>query len=169
MVAVNENWWVRHGSAKIFYIRGGANPQIIHTYTNDPYAGILDDRCPLSFAYATNKLLNCGTTINQISDQQRILSLRRTTKRDTSGCSDGGMNSGGGGNSNGSGRSFLVNFLNLIHAFLVNRCRNDKSYTVSHMLVRQSVCLYAASSFILMLCCLVTSTEANDSPSSMYE
>lgn len=165
MVSANEKRWLRYAAAKRIYILGGVDPQIIQHYTTDPYARILEGQSPMP---PSKKLVNCrGASpgpVNQSSDHQRLCPMS-TRRMSTGSISDSGNSS------NSGGRSFLVNFLNLIHAFLVNRCRNDKSYTVSHTLVRQTVCLYAASSFILMLCCLVTSTEANDSPSpsSMYE
>lgn len=160
-----EQCWLRHGTAKRIYIRGGVDPQIIQNFTNDPYTRILEGQSPMPPS-VQKKLVNCGgaTANHQMSDLQRLCP-KTVANSDRMGV---GSNSNSN-SSNSGGRSFLVNFLNLIHAFLVNRCRNDKSYTVSHTLVRQSVCLYAASSVILMLCCLVTSTEANDSPSSMYE
>lgn len=64
---------------------------------------------------------------------------------------------------NGRPSTFLVTFFNLIQAFIVNRCRHDKGFSISQPLIRQPLCFYAASTFLLMLCCLVTSTRANDS------
>lgn len=168
MVAPNERRWLRHEAPKKIYIRGGVDPQIIQNFTTDPYTRILEGQSPIPPPSQKKKLVNCGSGAAvdpHMSDLQRLCpNMHHNHTKHTSGDRVSGVV---GNNSSSSGRSFLVNFLNLIHAFLVNRCRNDKSYTVSHTLVRQSVCLYAASSVILMLCCLVTSTEANDS--SMYE
>lgn len=163
---------------KKIFLRGGVDPQLIQNFTKDPYARILEGQSPLP----PSKMVNCNATavaaaLSNITDCKIGCGRKRMANNGSSKAINGnsgsnGHTGGGGGggcaSSNWAGdRSFLVNFLNLIHAFLVNRCRNDKSYTVSHTLVRQSVCLYAASSFILMLCCLVTSTEAND-PQSTY-
>lgn len=187
MVAAHKQWWLRHEAAQTIFIRGGVDPQLIQKFTTeDPYTRILEKQSPVP----PSEMVNCtapGLAASskakkkkhqhqQINDHQKRrcpqqpkksinFALATTTTTTTTERVVGGGNNNN--NNNNGNRSFLVNFLNLIHAFLVNRCRNDKNYTVSHMFVRQSVCLYAASSFILMLCCLVTSTEANDS--SMYE